>query len=100
MSLGETTRDEIAATMDVTPSTISRWLADKGAPPKRPYLLLWAMATGVDVNWLEHGVGSPAPTPGPDGPRGDGGSKLAKLTAQKRSRAYGEVLPEGIPTAA
>lgn len=65
LALGEMTRDEIAATMDVTPGTISRWCADKGAPPKRPYIVQWALATGVPVEWLEHGI--EPDTGGPDG---------------------------------
>jgi transcriptional regulator with XRE-family HTH domain len=64
MSLGEVTRDEIARVMDVTPSTISRWMSDKGAPPKRPYLIQWALATGVPVEWLETGTSATSPPEG------------------------------------
>lgn len=64
MSLGEVTRDEIARVMDVTPSTISRWMSDKGAPPKRPYLIQWALVTGVPVEWLETGTSTTSPPEG------------------------------------
>lgn len=62
MSLGDITRDEIAQVMDVAPTTISRWMADKGAPPKRPYLIQWALATGVPVEWLQTGDVPGGPT--------------------------------------
>lgn len=55
MALGDMKRDEIAETLGVNPATISRWMADKGAPPKRAYILQWAMVTGVPVAWLETG---------------------------------------------
>lgn len=65
MSLGTMSREEIASVCDVTPSTISRWMSDKGEPPKRPYLIAWAMATGVDLRWLETGDTAPTPPGGP-----------------------------------
>lgn len=82
MSLGDITREEIAVMMDVAPSTISRWMADKGAPPKRPYLVQWALVTGVPLRWLETGEGAPSPDPGR--PTDD---KLARLTEAKKARA-------------
>lgn len=58
---------------------------------RKSYILTqWALATGVDLHWLETGEGGPG---GPDGePAPDtkdpgNGDKLARLTAQKRSRA-------------
>lgn len=66
MSLGEVSREEIARVMDVTPSTISRWMADKGAPPKRPYLIQWALATNVSLEWLETGAAPDGGEGGPD----------------------------------
>lgn len=64
MALGDMKRDEIAAICEVDPGTISRWMADKGARPRRAYLLAWAMATGVPMSWLETGIE-------PQGPDGD-----------------------------
>src|SRR5690349_14937165 len=39
----------------VTRQTVSRWMADKGSPPHRGYLIAWADATGVPLGWLESG---------------------------------------------
>lgn len=88
MSLGDMSREQIAAVMDVTPSTISRWMADKGAPPKRPMLREWALATGVDPKWLETGAGSPG-GPGSDDEPTTPSDELAALTARKARRARG-----------
>jgi transcriptional regulator with XRE-family HTH domain len=49
-------RDEIAHEVGVDPKTVSRWTHDVGAPPKRAYILQWALKTGVPQTWLEHGV--------------------------------------------
>lgn len=73
MSLGEVTREDIARVMDVTPSTISRWMADKGAPPRRPYLIQWALATSVSLEWLMTGH-EDAPTMPPTSERAWRGS--------------------------
>ena len=56
MSLGEMKVQEMAETLGVNRATVGRWMHDKGAPPKRAYVLQWAMATGVPVEWLEHGT--------------------------------------------
>lgn len=93
MSLGEISRDQIAEMMDVTPSTISRWMSDKGAPPKRPYLLQWAMVTGVPVEWLASGE---APDGGPDGPGGRRNA-LDKLTEQKKTRRRARTTRHYLP---
>lgn len=82
MALGDMPRAEMAAQLGVDPGTISRWCGDKGAPPKRVYLAQWSLITGVPLEWLE--AGESAPTPPPNGP---GGSKLARLTAEKQGRA-------------
>lgn len=103
MSLGGMSREQIAELMDVTPSTISRWMADKGAPPKRPYIVQWAMATNVDAEWLEKGVGSSEPTGPAGGPRGgrdERAAGLAKLAARKRPRHAGRPVNPEYPIAA
>jgi transcriptional regulator with XRE-family HTH domain len=46
------TVEEIAEEMDVSRSTVSRWLNDRGAPPKAPYVKQWALKTGVPYAWL------------------------------------------------
>ena len=85
MALGDMKRDEMADILGVNPATVSRWMGDKGQPPKRAYLAQWAFATGVSLEWLEKGV-SAAPTPTPPGESGDA---LARLTASKRSKRRG-----------
>lgn len=66
---GGVTRDEMADNLGVTPSTLSRWMGDKGAAPSRAYVSQWALSTGVSRAWLERGEGAVG---GPDG--GGGGS--------------------------
>ncbi len=54
----------MAAELQVSRATVSRWLNDKGLPPRSVYLRRWADLTGVPFLWLCHGDG------GPCGPRG------------------------------
>lgn len=65
---GVMSRSEMADQLGVDPGTVSRWCADKGAPPKRAYLAQWAMATGVSLEWLLTGT---AGDHGPDGGLGN-----------------------------
>lgn len=67
MALRNMTRQQMADHLGVDPGTLSRWMADKGAPPRRAYIVQWALATGVPVQWLEHGT-----TPHDNGPGNDG----------------------------
>src|SRR5690348_7259580 len=55
MALDDIKRDEMAELLGVNPSTVSRWMADKGTPPKRAFLAQWAMRTNVPLEWLETG---------------------------------------------
>lgn len=64
MALGEMRRDDMAELLGVNPATVSRWMADKGAPPKRAYLMQWAMATDVPFTWLAGGEVGPGPKGG------------------------------------
>lgn len=79
MALGDMKRDDMAVALGVNPATVSRWTADKGAPPKRAYLAQWALITGVDLDWLEHGHG---PFGGPE----DGQSGTSTLVRSYRIR--------------
>jgi transcriptional regulator with XRE-family HTH domain len=45
--------EEIAEEIGVSRSTVSRWLNDRGMPPRPGYIKLWALRTGVDHNWLD-----------------------------------------------
>jgi transcriptional regulator with XRE-family HTH domain len=64
MSLGELSAQEMADQLGVSRQTLSRWMADKGAPPKRAYLAQWAFKTDVPLVWLETGI---APSGDPQG---------------------------------
>ena len=46
---------EMADYLGVSRQTLSRWMNDAGAPPKRAYLMQWAIRTGVPLTWLETG---------------------------------------------
>lgn len=66
MALGEHKAEWMAEQLGVSRQTLSRWMADRGKPPARAYILQWALATGVDQKWLETGQT-------PAGPEPDGG---------------------------
>lgn len=89
MALGEGSAQAMADSLGVSRATISRWMHDKGAPPKRAYIMQWALITGVPVEWLTDGGSSSSPTP-PDG----GGEPVkpsdavAKLAASKRNSTH------------
>ncbi len=44
--------EAIAGELGVSRSSVSRWLNDRGAPPRAAYLKLWALRTGVPYEWL------------------------------------------------
>lgn len=69
--------EEMGEDMGVSRSTMSRWLNDRGAPPKQPYLRLWALRTGVPFAWLAD-----------TDPTGRGGSKI-QAKAKKREVSPG-----------
>ena len=50
---------DMAADLDVSRATVSRWLNDKGMPPRSVYMREWADRTGVSYEWLCHGDTSP-----------------------------------------
>lgn len=56
---------DMATELGVTPSSVSRWLGGRGAPPKRSFLIAWSSITGVPLEWLETGQapGEPAAPP-------------------------------------
>ena len=69
--------EEIADEMGVSRSTVSRWLNDRGAPPKAAYVKMWAFRTGVPYAWLSD-----------TDPTGRGGSKI-KATAKNQEVSPG-----------
>ena len=71
MALGEHKAEWIADQLGVGRQTVSRWMSDRGAAPRRAYLMQWALLTGVDVDWLTTGRAQTRP---PDG----GGERRAR----------------------
>lgn len=75
---------DMAAYLGLSRNSVSAYINDR-QEPKRQTLLLWAMRTGVALEWLESGEPGDRPTP-PDG----GGSRTAaldKLTREKQGRS-------------
>ncbi|WP_415100919.1 helix-turn-helix domain-containing protein [Nocardioides sp.] len=58
------TNDQMAEYLGVGPATISRWTRGH-SPTKRGTRRLWALRTGVSLEWLETGK-----APRSDGPEG------------------------------
>jgi len=52
MSLGDMAAHEMADALGVSKATVSRWMADRGAPPRSVYIKQWALITGTDPGWL------------------------------------------------
>lgn len=95
MALGEMKAEEMAAQLGVSRQTLSRWMADKGKPPKRAYLAQWALITGVPLTWIESGIApeeEPAP---PNGPAQPVTNALADYTRKKARRSGASVQPTG-----
>jgi len=59
---------EMAEYLDVNRNTVSRWINDE-REPKRSYIRLWALRTGVPLEWIETGEM-------PDGGDGGGGASM------------------------
>ncbi|WP_238403990.1 helix-turn-helix domain-containing protein [Gordonia desulfuricans] len=65
------TQDQLSDALGVSMATVQRAESGKTSP-RRPTIIAWAFATGVNLAWLETGK-TPA---GPDGP--DGGNECAR----------------------
>jgi transcriptional regulator with XRE-family HTH domain len=81
LSHANLTSEAMASELGVVRSTISRWMNDRGAPPRAGYLKAWALRCGVPYLWLATGQEG-APDSGP----GLGVEPTAE---------YGRVLPFG-----
>lgn len=44
--------EQMADEIGVSRTTVSSWLNDRGAQPRIGYLKLWAMRSGVPLEWL------------------------------------------------
>lgn len=81
-------RQQIAAECGVDEATITRWTHDRTAP-SRAALIVWALKTGVDLDWLERGTGeSPFRPEGEPAPDDDPGS----LNSRERARRAREKI--------
>lgn len=65
------TQANLAAALGIARATVANYEA--GKTPQRPTVMAWAMATGVDRQWLTTGVPEGEEPPSPDG---DGGSEV------------------------
>ncbi len=89
MTLGDMHAHEMADLLGVNRGTVSRWMADKGAPPKRAYLLQWALATDTEYEWLETGIAPTVSSGGNDGellPRLDSNQEPSDLRSRSAAR--------------
>lgn len=55
LSVSKTSSTEMAAALDVTPTTISNYTSGR-TRPRKPIVQMWAMKTGVPYAWLETGA--------------------------------------------
>lgn len=76
---GDISVADMADYLGVHRNTVSRYLHGRGAPDRRT-LMLWAMKTGVPLEWIEHGT-----VPGDNGPAG---KKLPRLDSNQEPSGY------------
>lgn len=48
--------EDMTRELGVSRSTVSRWLNERGAPPRISYLKVWALRCGVPLEWLLNGA--------------------------------------------
>jgi transcriptional regulator with XRE-family HTH domain len=46
----------MAEQLGVSRATVSRWMSDKGTPPRKAFVRQWAALTHVDPDWLLTGT--------------------------------------------
>ena len=47
--------EQMADELGASRSSLSRWMNDRGSPPKAAYVKLWALKCGVPYEWLIYG---------------------------------------------
>jgi transcriptional regulator with XRE-family HTH domain len=52
LGYGGVSVEEMAAELGVSRSTVSRWMNDRGAPPRIGYVKLWCQRTGTNLEWV------------------------------------------------
>lgn len=65
LQLADITSQEMADYLEVSRNTVSRWINDE-REPNRSFVRLWALRTGVPLEWIETGEVKDE-TPSPDG---------------------------------
>lgn len=90
---------EMAHELEMSRATISNYL-NGHTKPKRLYLKMWALKTGVPLEWLETGTFPETPetekTPHPDNPDGGDQSRLGEsnpLTYSLQGNRLAEIIP-------
>jgi hypothetical protein len=58
---GKVSVQEMADHLDYSRGQLSRYLNDKGEPPRRSVLRMWALRCGVPFDWLAYGIESDDP---------------------------------------
>lgn len=76
---------QMADTLGVTPSTISRWGRDE-VVPRRLFLVEWAKRCEVSYDWLV--TGEPPPPPRPRGSRRPDSPKAGNPDSRNHSYPY------------
>jgi transcriptional regulator with XRE-family HTH domain len=56
MGYAGVTREQLAEDLEVHPTSLTRWMNDRGAPPKRAFLKQIALRCGVSYDWLSTGL--------------------------------------------
>lgn len=75
----------MAEYLGVSRNTVGNYIAGRTPVDKRTRML-WALRTGVAIDWLENGDSAPTPPPNGGGePTSVQSEALAKLAASKRS---------------
>lgn len=77
---------DMADYLDVRREAVSTWLSGR-VNPRKQTLRLWAMRTGVPLEWLETGQ-VPTSWPGPDGTPMKGGDSLPYLDSNQEPSGY------------
>lgn len=80
MSLADSgmSRAEMAAVLERSEATLTRWMHDKGAAPPSLYVERWAAETKTNPDWLKTGDGGHGPSDHP----GNGGEEITRITTK------------------
>ncbi len=77
---------DMADYLGVRREAVSTWLSGR-VNPRKSTLRLWAMRTGVPLEWIETGQ-----VPDPDDPTPDDGAQLPRLDSNQQPSGYASSL--------